>query len=251
MQKPTPNPRFRALIAIIVALVLAAGSGTDDGTRLFETAVTQAQAKKYDAALASLQQSLQAGFATPSQVLSHGAFRPMLHDPQMRRQVRDLLAAHAREARVTMVDADEPGDPFRFAGTLTDAKTGKPVAGARIYFYQTDDGGLYAPEFAGSGGGSNNPRLFCYVRPDADGHFEVRSVVPGSYPNSSVSRHVHYQISAPSYRDLRAEFILDETPRPSASSREYARNRGWPVVQRERAEDGVWQVEIELSLQPR
>lgn len=251
MQQSTIIFRCRALIALAVAVVLAAGSSADEATRLFETAVTQAQADKFDAALASLTQSLQAGFATPSQVLSHSAFRPMLHDPQARRQVRDLLAAHAREARVTMVDTSEPGDPFRFTGTLTDAKTGKPIAGARTYFYQTDDRGLYAPEFAGSGGGSNNPRLFCYVRPDADGRFEVRSIVPGSYPNSSVSRHVHYQISAPGYRDLRAEFILDEAPKPSAGSREHAKNRGWPVVQRERAEDGVWQVEIELTLQPR
>ena len=89
---------------------------------------------------------------------------------------------------ITMVGADEPGAPLRVSGQvfLPDGET--PAPGIVLYVYQTDLTGRYnrLPRWW--------PRLRGWMKTDAEGRYEYRTVRPASYPDSSIPQHVHTQL---------------------------------------------------------
>ena len=81
----------------------------------------------------------------------------------------------------------EPGSPLLVRGQLLTID-GSPAAGAVVFAYQTDRGGVYdRPE-----NGLHSWRLRGWVRTDADGRFTFETIRPGSYPNSNNPPHVHF-----------------------------------------------------------
>jgi hypothetical protein len=155
------------------------------------------------AALAALEASFAAGFATPSRVLCEPAFASHLADRPTRTKLRALLGAFACESTATLVRADEPGDRLTLGARLVDP-TGAPIAARRIYLYHTDSSGIYDPEVD-----SDNPRLFGWFVTDADGRFQVETIVPAGYPDSNVLPHVHYRIDEDGAPRIGGEIVFD------------------------------------------
>ena len=86
----------------------------------------------------------------------------------------------------------EPGAPLVVRGQLLN-QDGTPAAGAVVFAYQTDRGGLYdKPE-----NGPHSWRLRGWVKAGADGRFTFRTIRPGSYPNSNNPPHVHFTAFLP------------------------------------------------------
>jgi protocatechuate 3,4-dioxygenase beta subunit len=92
------------------------------------------------------------------------------------------LSTTARIAPVT-----EPGDPLVIRGKVLSVD-GSPAAGAVIFAYQTDKGGLYDKRE----NGPHSWRLRGWVRTGTDGRFTFETIRPGSYPNSNNPPHVHF-----------------------------------------------------------
>jgi protocatechuate 3,4-dioxygenase beta subunit len=88
--------------------------------------------------------------------------------------------------------ANEPGQPLTVSGTVVGPE-GKPVAGASLYVYQTDHEGYYGVKPASD---NRNPRLKLFLRSDAQGAWSFETVKPGSYPNSRIPAHIHFEVSA-------------------------------------------------------
>lgn len=81
----------------------------------------------------------------------------------------------------------EPGAPLVVRGQLLNTD-GSPAAGAVVFAYQTDKGGLYdKPE-----NGPHSWRLRGWVTAGPDGRFTFQTIRPGSYPNSNNPPHVHF-----------------------------------------------------------
>ena len=95
-------------------------------------------------------------------------------------------------SRVTIAATGEPGTRLTVSGRVL-GENGKALAGASIYVYHTDAKGEYIP---GTNGGSDRPRLFAYLRSDAQGRYSFSTIRPGSYPNTRNPGHVHYEVSA-------------------------------------------------------
>lgn len=95
---------------------------------------------------------------------------------------------------IVMVSGEEPGEPLIVTGTVyaEDGKT--PVAGARLYVYQTDALGRYAKSLL-----SRTPRLRGWMETGADGRYEFRTIKPGAYPGERIPAHIHGTLSAPGY----------------------------------------------------
>jgi protocatechuate 3,4-dioxygenase beta subunit len=87
---------------------------------------------------------------------------------------------------------DEPGQALRVTGVVVGAE-GAPVKGASLYIYQTDHEGYYGVKPASD---NRNPRLKLFLRSDAEGKWAFDTVKPGSYPNSRVPPHIHFEVSA-------------------------------------------------------
>ena len=92
-----------------------------------------------------------------------------------------------------VVPQGEPGDSLRVSGVVV-GRDGAPIPGTSLYIYQTDHEGYYGVKPASD---NRNPRLKLYLRSDAKGAWSFETVKPGSYPNSRVPSHIHFEVSAP------------------------------------------------------
>ena len=109
-------------------------------------------------------------------------------------------------SRITVSPQSEPGEALVISGVVFQADGRTPLRGASVYVYQTDARGYYAADDARA---SNNPRLRGYLRTDAQGRYEYRTVRPGSYPGTRNPGHIHYHVSAPGYRERVFEIVFE------------------------------------------
>jgi protocatechuate 3,4-dioxygenase beta subunit len=86
----------------------------------------------------------------------------------------------------------EPGEPLHVSGVVV-GPDGAPISGASLYIYQTDREGYYGVKPASD---NRNPRLKLFLRSDAKGAWAFDTIKPGSYPNSRVPSHIHFEVSA-------------------------------------------------------
>lgn len=203
----------------------------------------QAQSPAGDHSLAALAAALDKGQKTANDLLADSALMELHASPRF----RELIRRHAPTTRLTLVTAQEPGQPLVLTGTVRDAD-GKPVAGALLYFFQTDATGRYTPTKTMDEG---HARLFGYVRTGPDGRYELRTVRPGGYPGAeSIPEHIHLEASAPGLRDLRTQINFADDPRmQSARAKENGRRHGFPLVALERDKNGVQRGVCDLRLE--
>lgn len=90
-------------------------------------------------------------------------------------------------SRITIAPPGEPGTPLVVTGTVYRPDGETPAAGVVVYLYQTDITGVYAPP-------GEPPRLRGWLRTDAEGRYEVRTVRPASYPTGRIAAHIHTQL---------------------------------------------------------
>lgn len=100
------------------------------------------------------------------------------------RAQKDRPAAIGAVGRIA--PESEPGVPLVVHGRVI-----PPTAGVVVFAYQTDAGGVYNVQ------GKRGWRLRGWVRTDAGGRFELRTIRPGSYPNSRIPAHIHVTIDGP------------------------------------------------------
>jgi protocatechuate 3,4-dioxygenase beta subunit len=88
-------------------------------------------------------------------------------------------------ARTNITQADTSGTPLILTGRVLDAAC-RPIAGARLDFWQADGRGRYD---------NVGYRLRGVQRTDAKGAFRLVTVIPGQYPGRT--EHVHVKITPP------------------------------------------------------
>ncbi len=80
----------------------------------------------------------------------------------------------------------EPGERLVVDGQVFAPDGVTSVAGVTLYAYQTDSSGLYQND------SSHIARLHGWIRTDAQGRFEFRTIRPAPYPNRSIPAHIHF-----------------------------------------------------------
>jgi protocatechuate 3,4-dioxygenase, beta subunit len=114
------------------------------------------------------------------------------------------VAEKTAPAKVTVAAKSEPGERLIVTGKVTDA-AGKPVAGASVYVYHTDNRGYYSSEVNDD---NRNPRLRGYMRTDGQGRYEYDTIKPAHYPNNRIPAHIHYVVNAEGYRERIFEIVF-------------------------------------------
>jgi len=105
--------------------------------------------------------------------------------------VHEAPANAPATGRVT--PAGEAGQPLTVSGVVV-GPDDAPIAGASLYIYQTDREGYYGVKPQSD---NRNPRLKLFLRTDARGAYSFETIKPGSYPNSRIPAHIHFEVSAP------------------------------------------------------
>ena len=118
--------------------------------------------------------------------------------PRTRREFLVALAAAPAVLRaeslgsavpVRIAPLSEPGDQILISGVVYQADGVTPAAGARIFAYHVDRFGIYStradrePKYVA--------RLKTYFSADEQGRYAIATIKPASYPNSTISAHIH------------------------------------------------------------
>jgi len=210
----------------VLAGSLGASLAAADTDSLSDAAASVA-AGHFEDALDKLRLQFEAGYPTPGDVYADPRFAPLRDAAGARGPWRELMGEFVLQSALTMVPPEEPGTPMHVRGQVLRSPDGEPVAGALVFLYHTDDSGQYEPGRP-SGIGSN-PRLFAWLRTDAEGRFEVWTIRPREYPGASPgAAHVHYRVTAAGYRPAGDEFRPYTMPREEAE-RASALQRGQPT----------------------
>jgi protocatechuate 3,4-dioxygenase beta subunit len=133
---------------------------------------------------------------------------------------------------LTIPRDDEPGTRLVAAGTVEDS-SGRPVAGATVYVYQTSSKGWYSDKAAhirAWSGDARHARLFGYLKTGEDGAFEIRTIRPGGYPRSTLPQHIHFEVESEGYVPLATELLFDDDTRLTAEQRGRARREGFLIA---------------------
>jgi len=147
----------------------------------------------------------------------------------------------------TIVPTDEAGDPLIVSGRVFAPDGEHTVAGVVVYAYNTDKNGYYSPD-----GKVGHPRLKGYMKTDAEGRFELHTILPGRYPGMHIPAHVHFNAWGVGYpvqwtEELRFEgdSYLTETMKKESE----ARGKFATIRPLRRDEHGVYRCDINLRLQ--
>jgi protocatechuate 3,4-dioxygenase beta subunit len=114
-----------------------------------------------------------------------------------------------------LIQQGEPGTPLHVSGVVVDA-AGAPVHGASLYVYQTDHEGYYGVKPASD---NRHPRLKLFLRTDPRGAWSFDTIKPGSYPDSRVPSHIHFEVVAPGHAPKIFEIVFEGDPFVTAQMR--------------------------------
>ena len=246
--------RHPKLLILLAVLMLPWGCDRTDVSAIAEaqpedeprwTSPPGPDTPEVQALLARVGKTLESGAADVSAVLTDPAWLP-LHE---RTSFRELIASHAKSSRVKIVTPKEPGDRMVVTGMLRQAD-GRPLAGALVYVYQTDAKGWYsdrAPHFSG-GNDHDYARLFGYLKTGPDGRFEVDTIRPDGYPQSSLPQHIHIQVFVDGQSRLVSEVTFEDDPRMTPSMRRQVERNGFYLVPVEHGADGVQRCRVEIAV---
>jgi protocatechuate 3,4-dioxygenase beta subunit len=140
--------------------------------------------------------------------------------------------------KTVLAPKDEPGEPLIVSGTAYGADGKTPLPGVLIYVYHTDAEGYYRK----GSNSSDNPRLKGWMKTNAEGKYEFRTIKPGSYPGSRNPAHIHAKVTVPGHAEqwidefhFEGDPFLDERE----VKRESAKGRFSSVMSMQRGADGV------------
>lgn len=151
--------------------------------------------------------------------------------------------------RSTFAKDDEQGEPMIISGKvyLPDGKT--PAPNILIYAYHTDTEGIYGRE-----GEPRHGRFRGWMLTDDEGRYEIRSIKPASYPNSTIAAHIHMTLTGINFKEDWIDSVLFEGDQfISAREREKAGRKGGfnPIVKLEKRPDGILYAVRDIQLDKR
>ena len=186
------------------------------------------------ALLPEIESKLKTGSANVSAVLTDNNYLPLHPETTF----REVIKKYCTDSPVKIAMDTEPGKKIKVLATLQD-ETGKGIAGAVVYFYQTDAKGWYAanqPHVGGNSGDQRHARLLGYAKTGAAGKFEIHTVKPSGYPQSDLPAHIHVEITGlPGYQPRITEFLFDDDERLVGDTRANAQGDAFIISSPEKA----------------
>lgn len=153
------------------------------------------------------------------------------------------------EAKTTLVDDAEPGDPLIIRGVIYQSDRKTPASGVILYVYQTDSKGLYSK-------GKNQTQavrhghIRGWVKTNSKGEYEIKTIRPASYPNRNNPQHIHPIIYEPNkgYYWI-DEFQFEDDPLLTPAARAHVSNRGGSgIISLTKDGAGMWQGKRDIIL---
>jgi len=137
-------------------------------------------------------------------------------------------APPALKSAIRLAGDREPGQPLHLRGTVYAPDGVTPAPGILLYLYHTNNAGRYAQRGDETGNGLRHGYLRGWLVSDDHGNFEVRTILPGFYPNRASPRHIHMTVKEPDRPEYWIDSVLfegDPLIKPNAQN-----GRGGPGI---------------------
>jgi protocatechuate 3,4-dioxygenase beta subunit len=142
--------------------------------------------------------------------------------------------------QTTIAGPDEPGEQLIISGTIykKDGKT--PAPNVILYVYHTDNKGLYSPAPKQTQA-KRHGHLRGWIKTDANGRYEFKTIRPASYPNSRNPQHIHPIIKEPGVTLYWIdEFLFEDDPVLTESEKSNQEKRGGSgIISLKKNEKGI------------
>ncbi|MTI41859.1 intradiol ring-cleavage dioxygenase [Fulvivirga lutimaris] len=148
----------------------------------------------------------------------------------------------------TIADENEPGERLVLNGTVFN-QDGTPAAGVLIYAYHTNLQGIYEKKGDETGNGKRHGHLRGWVRTDAQGRYQFKTIKPAAYPSRSEPAHVHFTLSAADMPEYWIKSTLfDDDPLITSGMRADNDKGKFARILSLTKNDGVWVGERDIKL---
>lgn len=99
------------------------------------------------------------------------------------------------------------GQKLVISGTVYENDQRSPAPNILIYYWQTNDKGLYEAKPDQEASVRPHGYIRGWVKTDNNGQYEIYTIKPASYPNSTLPAHIHFLIKEP---ELPNEYYIDD-----------------------------------------
>lgn len=106
----------------------------------------------------------------------------------------------------TVPDFNDPGPRLVISGIMYQQDGRTPAANVVMYFYHTDQKGIYPKKGDEKGIAKKHGYFRGWIKTDKNGFYKFYTQVPASYPNSTNPKHIHSIIKEPG----KTEYWIDD-----------------------------------------
>jgi protocatechuate 3,4-dioxygenase beta subunit len=151
----------------------------------------------------------------------------------------DYWGARSAPADVTwrtkLSSSADMGERIVISGTVYKPDEKTVAANTLIYLYHTDVYGKY-----GGSGEHRHGRYRGWMLTDERGRYEFETIMPASYPNSTIAKHIHMTLTTIDKKEESVDSILFDGDRfLTARDREIHRGGYDPVLKLVKSADGI------------
>ena len=114
--------------------------------------------------------------------------------------------------QLTLPGYNDNGPKLHISGTVYKADGKTPAAGTILYFYHTDQKGIYPAENE-KGWGQRHGYIRGWLKTNERGQYSIRTLKPGAYPNRGAAAHIHCIVKEESYNEYYVgDFLFEDDP---------------------------------------
>ena len=138
-------------------------------------------------------------------------------------------------SKTRLAVAADQGQRILISGTIFRSDQNTPAPNTLIYLYHTDVHGIY-----GRSGEHKHGRYRGWMLTDAKGQYEFESIMPASYPDSTIAAHIHMTLTSRDEKEDWVDSILFEGDRFITARERVPQKGGFdPILKLEKKSDGV------------
>ncbi|MEO5948659.1 MAG: hypothetical protein ABIP79_17725 [Chitinophagaceae bacterium] len=127
----------------------------------------------------------------------------------------------------TLPDFNEDGPKIEISGYIFHSDGNTPAANVIMYLYHTDQNGIYSGGGNESIWGKRHGYIRGWLKTDSNGFYKFYTLIPASYPNTIIQKHIHPTIKEPGKTAYWIDdFVFDDDP----FLIEKERNKKYPVA---------------------
>ena len=144
----------------------------------------------------------------------------------------------------------EEGQKLLVSGRILKLDQSTPAADVILYYYHTDQKGLYTPDKNTDRGAQRHGRLRGWIKTGPDGTYSIYTSRPAQYPGNKFEAHIHVIIKEPDI-DLPYwidEWVFDDDPLLTSQLRARLPKRGGSGILKTREEGDVQVVNHDVIL---